>query len=192
MMNASMDRALKLAAVTGLRAALGPALLAEARRRPERQNLALAALCEMVFDKLPLVPGRDTLPSLVVRGAAGAWVASQVVEAESGEPDPWAAPLGAAVALGVAVAAPKLRRALGWTTGMPQMILGLAEDYLALRLGTEALGMSMDEVTGAAWESVDDLRERLHIEAPEMPWLGSGSGPSSARSSSQSAGAGSM
>jgi hypothetical protein len=188
MMNASMDRALKLAAVTGLRVALGPALLAEARRRPERRNLALAAMGEMVFDKLPLVPDRDTLPSLIARGAAGAWVASQVVEAESGESDPWAAPLGAAVALGVAVAAPKLRRALGWTTGMPQMFLGLAEDYLALRVGTGALGMSMDEVTGAACESVDDLRERLHIEAPEIPW----SGTWSARPSSQSAGAGSM
>ena len=44
MMSTSMERALKLAAVTGLRCALGPALVAQARHRPERQNLALAAL----------------------------------------------------------------------------------------------------------------------------------------------------
>ena len=184
MMSTSMERALKLAAVTGLRCALGPALVAQARHRPERQNLALAAFGEMIFDKIPHVPSRDTFLSLLARGAAGAWVAHQVIEAEGGEPDPWAAPLGAAVAMGVAVAAPKVRKTVGWSTGMPQLVLGLIEDYLALRVGTEALGMSMDEVYGVAKESMGDLREHLPFEVPVLPW--------SAESRTQSAGAGSM
>jgi hypothetical protein len=185
MMNASMERALKLAAVTGLRCALGPALLAQARRRPDRQTFALAALGEMVFDKLPLVPDRDNIVSLIARGFAGAWVASQVVEADSGERDPWAAPLGAAVAMGVAVAAPKARRTVGWTTGMPQAVLGMVEDYLALRVGTEAVGVSMDEAYQGARESVEDVCERWGLEAPRvaLPW---------GASAPQSAGAGSM
>jgi len=182
MASASLERALKLAVVTGLRAALGPALIAHARNKPERQTLALAALGEMVFDKLPMVPSRDSLLPLLVRGAAGAWVAGQCAE-EDGEPaDPWAMPLGAAVAMGVAVAAPKIRKTLGWTTGLPQPVLGLIEDYLALRLGTEALGIPMDQLAGVARESVEGLRERFeHMEMPE-----------SVRSALQSVGAGSM
>jgi len=179
-----MERALKLAAVTGLRCALGPALVAQARHQPQRQNLALAALGEMIFDKIPGAPSRDSLLPLLARGAAGAWVAHQVVEADGGEKDAWAAPLGAAVAMGVAVAAPKLRRSLGWTTGVPQFLLGLAEDYFALRVGTETLGMSMDEVCGVARQSVGELRDRLPFETPELPWSG--------ESRRQSAGAGSM
>jgi hypothetical protein len=181
MASTSTERALKLAVVTGLRAALGPALLAEAQHRPGRQHLAAAALGEMVFDKLPGVPGRDTLPSLIVRGLAGAWVASKCVERDGEHADPWAAPLAAAVAMGVAVAAPKVRNSLRWSTGIPQPILGIVEDYLALRLGTEAAGLSMEQVSRAAKESVEDLRERFHLEGVSLPW-----------SEPQSAGAGSM
>ncbi len=165
MPSASMERALKLAVVTGLRAALGPALIARSQNRPEQQHLALAALGEMVFDKLPFVPGRDTLPSLIARGLSSAWVASKCVEGEHegrGEAaDPWTVPLAAAVAVGVAVAAPKLRRSLGWTLRIPQPVLGLLEDYLALRLGSEAVGLSMDQVSETAKASVADLRERF-------------------------------
>ncbi len=183
MVSSSLERALKLAVVTGLRAALGPALITEAQNRPEQQHLAAAALGELVFDKLPYVPSRDSLPSLLVRGLAGAWVASKCVERDGENADPWAIPLGAAVAMGVAVAAPKVRRSLGWTTGIPQPVLGLMEDYLAIRLGTEAVGLTMNEVQQAARESVDDLRERFHLEAAALPWN---------EPQSQSAGAGSM
>ena len=40
MASRAMEKAMKLAVVTGLRAALGPALLARSQDRPERQNLA--------------------------------------------------------------------------------------------------------------------------------------------------------
>jgi len=186
-----MERALKLAAVTGMRCALGPALVAQSRRHPQRHNLAMAALGELIFDKLPLVPGRDSLLPMLARGAAGAWVAQQVMEEDGGEPNPWAVPLGEAVAMGVAAAAPKIRRTLGWTTGMPQFVLGMIEDYLALRVGTEAVGMSMDDVTGVARGVVEDARALLPEgmpSMPQMPWSGSGSGSGQP----QSAGAGSM
>jgi hypothetical protein len=185
MMNSAMERALQVAVVTGLRSALGPAFAARAGGRPERRNLALAALGEMVYDKLPYVPSRDALPSLIVRGAAGAWAAHQVMQAEGEPEDPWAAPLGAAVAMGVAVAAPKVRRAVGWSTGMPQFVLGLIEDYLALKLGARAVGMSMAELPDAALEAVDCAREHLGLDGPS--WSGS-----DAAWSRQSAGAGSM
>jgi len=179
MADATFEKAMKLAVVTGLRSMLGPALVARAANRPEQKNLALAALGEMVADKLPLVPSRDTLLPLLVRGLAGAWVARTLQEEEGGD-DPWAIPLGAAVAMGVAVAAPKIRRTLTATTGVSDAFLGLLEDYLALRVGSEAVGIPMNELTEIARGSVDDLRERF---GPMLESVGAGF---------QSVGAGSM
>jgi hypothetical protein len=88
-------------------------------------------------------------------------------------------PLGAAVAMGVAVAAPKLRRTLSITTGVSDTVLGLAEDYLALRLGSDAVGLSMDDLKQLGRESVEDLKERIE---PVFQSVGVG----------QSVGAGSM
>src|SRR5438132_14354513 len=123
MANATFEKAMKLAVVTGLRSMLGPALVARATLRPERSTLALVALGEMVADKIPLIPSRDTLLPLIVRGLAGAWVAETLQEDE-GTDNPWTVPLGAAVAMGVAVAAPKIRKALEATTGVSDPVLG--------------------------------------------------------------------
>ncbi len=70
MASSSLERALKLAVVTGLRAALGPALIRGGRKPgPERHHLAAAARwASLAFDKPPYVPSRDSLPSLLVRG----------------------------------------------------------------------------------------------------------------------------
>ena len=171
MADATFEKAMKLAVVTGLRSMLGPALLARALNRPERKNLALAAAGEMIADKLPLVPSRDTLLPLIVRGLAGAWVARTLQE-EDGTDNPWTMPLGAAVAMGVAVAAPKIRRTLTVTTGISDALLGLAEDYLALRLGSDAIGISMDEITQIARDSVEDLKDRF---TPALQSVGAGS-----------------
>jgi hypothetical protein len=97
---------------------------------------------------------------------------AKTVQEEEGTDDPWIVPLGAAVAMGVAVAAPKIRKTLRLTTGVSDTALGLLEDYLALRLGTEAVGIPMDEVTEAARESVEDLRERI---TPVLQSVGAGS-----------------
>jgi len=171
MADATFEKAMKLAVVTGLRSMLGPAMVARSLNRPESKNLALAAIAEMFADKLPLVPSRDTLLPLVVRGMAGAWVARTLQE-EEGTDNPWTIPLGAAVAMGVAVAAPKIRRTLTMTPGVSDSVLGLLEDYLAIRLGTDAVGISMDELSQVARDSVEDLREKI---MPVVQSVGAGS-----------------
>jgi uncharacterized membrane protein len=171
MADATFERAMKLAVVTGLRSMLGPALVARAKNRPERNNLALAALAEMAVDKIPLVPSRDTLIPLIIRGLAGAWVAKTLQE-EEGSDNSWTVPLGAMVAMGVAVAAPKIRKTLTMTTGISDAAVGLIEDYLALRLGSDAVGLTMDEMTQVARESVEDLKDRF---MPVVQSVGAGS-----------------
>ena len=58
--------------------------------------------------------------------------------------------MGAIMAAGVASVAPMVRITFHKGIGIPDWLLGLAEDYLALKLGTQALGMTMDEVKGVA------------------------------------------
>jgi len=159
--NASLNKAMRLAVVTGLRAALGPALLAAARHRPERQHWALAALGEMAFDKLPFVPSRASLPMLVPRALAGAWVTRTILEEDGAGEDPWAPALGAAVAVGVATFAPRIRGTLRHLLGVPDFALGIAEDYLAIRLGSEALGLTIDDVREVASDSVSEVGSHL-------------------------------
>jgi uncharacterized membrane protein len=171
MADATFEKAMKLAVVTGMRSLLGPALVARATNRPSWKNLAMAALGEMAADKLPLVPSRDTLLPLIARGVAGAWVAKTLAEDE-GSDDPWIVPLGAAVAMGVAVAAPKIRKTLTVSTGISDTVLGMIEDYLAIRLGSDAVGLTMNEISEGARESIDDLKERI---VPALQSVGAGS-----------------
>lgn len=142
---AGMERALRLAAVAGLRSMAAPAMLAAVENNPRRDSLVVMAVGEMLLDKLPLVPGRDTIPMLIQRGIAGAWVAQEAMRNER-QPNRWIGPLGALVAIGVAASVPKVRRILNRGLGIPDPILGLAEDYCAIRCGSEALGVSVEEM----------------------------------------------
>ena len=58
---------------------------------------------------------------------------------EDGEDDPWAAVAGGMVAAGVAVAAPSSGSPINKVVGIPDPLLGLGEDYLALSYGSQAL-----------------------------------------------------
>jgi hypothetical protein len=156
-----------LAALTGLKVALGPALLATSRRWPSRQNWVMAATGEMIMDKLGFLPARYRPALLIPRTLAGAWVARESLR-EDGEDDPWAAVAGGMVAAGVAVAAPVLRMTINKVLGVPDAVLGLAEDYMALSCGTQVLEMPMDEITGAAREMFDDVRERARPALESM------------------------
>jgi hypothetical protein len=121
----------------------------------------------MVFDKIPIVPSRASLPAMIPRAVAGAYVAQQVMDREGVE-DQWAAPMGAAVAAGVAALAPRIRGLLGAVLGVPQPILGMAEDYLALRIGGDALGMTMEDVKRIGEESFEDVKGYVTaIASPE-------------------------
>ena len=169
---------MRLAVVSGLRSTFGMALLEAAYDRPNRRSWALAALGEMVVDKIPFVPSRASLLGMLPRAAAGAYVAKQVMEREGIE-DPWVAPMGAAVSAGVAALAPRIRGALG-LLGMPGVVLGLAEDYLALKVGGEALGLTMNDLKSIGAETIDDLKTHFAALSEQ------------AQSLTQSAGAGSM
>jgi len=171
MMNASFEKAMKLAVLSGLKAAMGPALLMTAQRRPEREMWVAAALGEMVLDKMGILPSRSRLPLLIPHALSGAWVARESMRAD-GVDDPWAAPMGAAVAAGVATIAPLLRISSRKMLGIPDPILGIAEDYCALRLGADAVGMSMGEITDVARNSVEDLKGMV---MPALQSVGAGS-----------------
>ncbi len=161
------ERAIKLAVVTGLRNALGPALLAAAHDRPEKKALAMAAVGELVVDKLPLVPSRGSLPLLIPRAATGAWVMRESLRRDGVE-EPWALPVGAAVAAGAATFAPLIRGALHTLLGIPQPILGLAEDYLALRLGGDAVGLSMEDLKQIGTESFEEIKGHVMPMVEEL------------------------
>jgi len=157
--NRAFERAMVLAALSGLKIALGPAFLATSRRWPGRQSWVMAAVGEMVLDKLGVFPSRFRPPLLIPHSLAGAWVAQESMRAD-GEDDPWVAVAGGMVAAGVAIAAPLVRIATNKVLGVPDALLGLGEDYLALQFGSQAMDMSMNEITGAAREMVDDVRQR--------------------------------
>lgn len=169
--NASFERVMKLAVVCGLRAALGPALVAAAHKRPERQNLALAALGEMVLDKMPLMPSRASLPLMLPRVASAAWMA-KTIQDEEGSEDQWLVPMAAVVAAGVAALAPRIRGLLRSVVGIPNPVLGLAEDYFALRLGGEAVGLSTDDLKQIAFDSFDEVKDMVQ---PALQSVGAGS-----------------
>jgi hypothetical protein len=154
------ERAMALAAISGLRVTMGPAFLYSSQRRPERRGWLLAALGEMVLDKIGILPSRYRLPLLIPRTIAGAWVAHQSLQ-EDGVDDPSGAILGAVVAAGTACVAPMSRNVLSRGLDFPDALLGLAEDYLALRLGSRATGLSMDEIATLAREAVSDTGEEM-------------------------------
>ena len=157
--NRPFERAMALAALSGLKIALGPAFLLSARNRPGSRNWVMGAMGEMLLDKLGVFPSRSRLPLLIPHTLAGAWVARESMR-EDGVEDPWAAPAGAVVAAGVSTIVPMIRITASKGLGIPDVLLALAEDYLALKLGTQAMGMSMDQVTDIARESFEDVREQ--------------------------------
>jgi len=165
--NQAFERAMALAALSGLKIALGPAMLATSRRWPSRQNWIMAAMGEMVLDKLGVFPPRYRPSLLIPHSLAGAWVARESLR-EDGEDDPWAAVAGGMVAAGVAVAAPVVRMTINKVLGIPDPLLGLAEDYMALSCGTQVLEMPMDEITDAAREMFDDVKERARPALESM------------------------
>ncbi len=184
MASANFERSMKLAAVSGLRAALGPALVAAALNRPERKVLALAAMAEMVIDKLPLMPSRANLALMIPRAMAGAWVAKTLNEEEGEVHDPWAPVMGAVVAAGVSVLAPRVRSLVGVAVGVHSPLVGLAEDYLALRIGGEAAGFSMEDLKQIGMETIGEAREIVGPAVDQVRAVG--------HQVAQSAGAGSM
>jgi hypothetical protein len=159
------ERAMALAAISGLRVAMGPAFLSASRRGPNARTWALAALGEMFLDKVGILPPRYRPALLIPHAISGAWVARESLKQEAAD-DPTAPVLGAVVAAGVACVAPLARITLNRGLGISDALLGVAEDYVALRLGTDATGMTMGQVSEVAQEAFGELRGQLMRSLP--------------------------
>jgi uncharacterized membrane protein len=124
-----------IGAVSGLRTFTGPAVLAARGRllpdSPVRYALLAAAAGEYLGDKTPLIPARTSPPSFGGRIASGA-LAGETLGGTAG------AGIGAMAAVGGTLAGYHARAALGELTGLSTVILGAAEDGVALAAATLA------------------------------------------------------
>jgi hypothetical protein len=160
------EHAMALAAISGLRASMGPAFLSASRRGPNTRSWVMAALGEMFLDKVGILPPRYRPALLIPHAIAGAWVARESMKREDAEEDPTVPVLGAVVAAGVSCVAPMARIALNRGLGISDALLGVAEDYVALRLGTEATGMTMNQVSEVAQDAFGELRGQVMQSLP--------------------------
>jgi hypothetical protein len=162
------ERAMTLAALSGFKIALGPAFLEASRRGPNTGAWAVAALGEMFLDKVGIFPPRFRPSLLIPHALAGAWVARESMRRD-GIDDPTSPVLGAVVAAGVASVAPIARIALNRGLGISDAMLGVGEDCLALRLGTEATGMSLNQVSEVARDAIEEFRGKVMPSLPSVP-----------------------
>ncbi|AMV40874.1 hypothetical protein [Planctomyces sp. SH-PL62] len=168
-----LERALTLAAVSGLRATMGPALLDSSRRGGGRRSgWVLGALGEMAVDKLGLFTRRYRPMLMVPHALAGAYAARESLRRDGVE-DASGPIMGAVVAAGVAGVAPIARMALNKGLGVNDAVLSMAEDYLALKFGGEAVGLSMEQLGDAAKDALGDLRDKVapDLEMPAIPGM---------------------
>jgi len=155
-LNQPFERAMALAALSGFKIALGPAFLSASRHRPDSWKWVMGAVAEMTLDKLGVFPPRYRPSLLIPHALAGAWVARESMR-EDGEDDPNAAIMGGVVAAGVAISAPIVRIAVNKILGVPDAMLGLAEDYIALQIGSQATDVSINQLPELVRESVSEV-----------------------------------
>ena len=136
-----------LGAVSGLRTFTGPALMGQAAQTqaipipgepfqfltsPRCANVSLGlATAELIADKLPFTPNRTSALPLIGRGLAGAAVGGAICSCFKRRPF-WGAVAGAAGAIGGAYAGFYLRRSLTKSGKLPDLLVALAEDALAI------------------------------------------------------------
>jgi uncharacterized membrane protein len=141
--------ALLFGVTAGLRTMTGPALLALAQQQPgggriwllasprTARVLTALALGELVFDKLPFVPNRIAPGSLAGRLLSGGMCGAAVVS----ENQAAGALLGIAGALVSSFAGYALRKSAVQASGVPDALIGFAEDGVAIGLGMVAATM---------------------------------------------------
>jgi uncharacterized membrane protein len=133
-------RSAGLAAITGSRTALGPALAARIARSPTRLRAATAVMAalELIFDKLPRVPARTSLGGLAFRIPSAIGVALMTRPRRGRGAALGALALGVAGALFGAFAGLRLRLALTRRIGggtLANAVAGALEDAALLALG---------------------------------------------------------
>lgn len=147
-----------LAAISGLRLTSGPALLSRAASRDGislagtpfgflgsrkvSTALQLMLLGELIGDKIPGAPSRTALKPLLGRAVSGAFVGAVLFASEdASEERPLAARalIGAGSAVVAAFAGERLRAAVVERTGVPDPLVGVAEDAVVLATGSRFL-----------------------------------------------------
>lgn len=148
-------KAAGLGAISGIRAAASPALLARAARRGELGGLSdtpfaalgsdrIAALLtvlmigEMIGDKTPFIPARTSVPAVLGRALSGALVGSALFVSGK-RPGVSGALLGVSSALVGVYAIDGLRSYATQSIGVPDPAFGLLEDALVLFGGRSLL-----------------------------------------------------
>ncbi len=129
-------RALGLAAITGSRTSLGPALVFGDRGRRARAGTRAFAAMELLGDKVPGAPNRTAPLGLAFRIASAAAVVRAVMRRRGRGPGPLA--LGAAAAVAGAFLGLTLRRALTRRLGggrVSNMVAGAIEDAALIAVG---------------------------------------------------------
>jgi uncharacterized membrane protein len=137
----SLFAAAAFGGLSGGRTAIGPALLAlETRQRKGifgarigrvATVLATMAAAELVVDKLPFMPSRTRLPSLLARATSGAVVGAAL----SPKLRPAGAVVGAAAAVATTFGLHRVRALLTNRLRVPNLVAGALEDVLVIALG---------------------------------------------------------
>ena len=131
-----------LGAAAGMRTFTPPAALALRGRllprSPGRFALLAAAGGEFIGDKAPGVPSRTSPPAFAGRVLSGV-VAGRTVGGAAG------AVAGGAVAAGSTLATYRVRAALGELTGLPDPVIGVVEDGVAIATAALASGAAVRE-----------------------------------------------
>jgi len=127
-------RAFGIGAVCGMRTMTGPAATRLTAHDVSRYIMPVLALGEFVADKLPATPARTQPIGLIARSLAGGFAGGSVAAARGGERR-----IGALVGIAGAVAAAyvfmRLRREIVDRSGLPDPIVALGEDALAIGSG---------------------------------------------------------
>ena len=145
-----------LGAVSGMRTFGGWAGLALRGRVTDRRarcGLLVAAAGEMAGDKTPWVPPRSAPAALAGRVISGA-LAGRLVGGAGG------ARLGAATAAASTYPSERARALLGQRLGVPDPVLGVAEDALVLGVATAAAGAGDGGESGGASDASDLAGEK--------------------------------
>jgi len=148
--------AARIGAVAGLRSMLAPALVSRALANAGAAGHGLAgralaspaagailpvlAALELLADKLPITSPRIAPASLVARALSGACAAAAVAAERGGRRRGRIAPalVGAAAAVAAAFAGYQLRRWVGRRARLPDAIVAVVEDAVAVALGSRA------------------------------------------------------
>jgi uncharacterized membrane protein len=117
--------------VAGLRSLTAPAVALASTDSPLTLPVSILAAGELVADKLPITPSRLEQPGLGVRICSGAYCAFVLADAFDGD-------IGCGLANGIlgaltgAWAGYNIRKKIDESTPVPDVLLGLIEDALAV------------------------------------------------------------